>query len=87
MSDDAVLRAGYAAFNAMLKPEFTDPHVFRWSLTEKIDRYRGHLLMLGSQCSFMGYDYEQRFRFGGTSHEQRSLRLYPGDHFRSRNSW
>ncbi|WP_288410428.1 alpha/beta hydrolase [uncultured Herbaspirillum sp.] len=61
MPNDAFLRGGYAAFKAMLNPIFSDPRKFCWNMTENIDRFHGRLLMLSSECSFIGFDYQQQF--------------------------
>lgn len=61
LPDNAFLRAGYESFNSMLKPVLEDPSRFRWNLTGKIDRYRGSVLMLSSECSFIGHDYQEKY--------------------------
>ena len=58
---DAFERAGYESFNNMLKPLFNDPKMFHWDLTSGTDRYRGGLLMISSECSFIGYKYQEEF--------------------------
>ena len=52
-------RAGYAAFANMLKPVLHDPESFSQDLTKGVAAYRGMLLMLSSECSFIGYAYQQ----------------------------
>lgn len=55
---DAFARAGYAAFDTMLKPVLDRPERFTDNLLRDIDRYRGALLMISSECSFIGYAYQ-----------------------------
>ena len=61
MPGDAFARAGYDSFNNMLMPIYDDPGKFHWDLTAGIDRYDGSLLMLSSECSVMGYRFQQEF--------------------------
>jgi proline iminopeptidase len=61
MPADAFARAGYAAFDSMLKPVLDDPARFTQDLTKNVATYRGKLLMLSSECSFIGYKYQQEF--------------------------
>jgi proline iminopeptidase len=60
MPPDAIERAGYASFNQMLKPVFNDPANFKHDLTKGIHAYQGKLLMISSECSFIGYEYQQQ---------------------------
>ena len=61
MPPDAFGRAGYAAFANMLKPVLDRPERFTQDLTHNIAAYRGKLLMLSSECSFIGYKFQQEF--------------------------
>jgi proline iminopeptidase len=61
MPKDAFERAGYAAFDNMLKPVLDHPESFTQDLTKGVAAYKGKLLMLSSQCSFIGYQYQQAF--------------------------
>ncbi len=61
MSADAFERAGFDSFNNMLKPVFDDPKRFHWNLTADVGRYGGSLLMLSSECSFIGHRYQEEF--------------------------
>jgi proline iminopeptidase len=60
MPPDAFERAGYAAFSHMLKPVLDRPESFTTDLTLRTAHYAGPLLMLSSECSFIGYTYQQR---------------------------
>ena len=59
MPADAFARAGYAVFDNMLKPVLNRPESFTQDLTKGVAAYEGKLLMLSSQCSFIGYQYQQ----------------------------
>ena len=61
MPTDAFERAGYAAFDNMLKPVLNHPESFSQDLTDGVAAYKGKLLMLSSECSFIGYKYQQQF--------------------------
>ena len=61
MPADAFARAGFDAFNQMFRPLLNDPQKFHWDLTAGSHRYTGGLLMLSSECSFIGYRYQQEF--------------------------
>lgn len=61
MPPDAFERAGYAAFDNMLKPLLNHPEIFSLDLTKGVAAYKGRLLMLSSECSFIGYQYQQEF--------------------------
>jgi proline iminopeptidase len=61
MPANAFERAGYAAFANMLKPVLDHPESFLHDLTKGVAVYPGKLLMLSSECSFIGYQYQQEF--------------------------
>lgn len=61
MPPNAFARAGYAAFSNMLKPVLDHPDSFTQDLTNSTAAYRGKLLLLSSECSFIGYQFQQAF--------------------------
>ena len=61
MPPNAFARAGYAAFDNMLKPVLDHPASFTQDLTRNVAAYQGKLLMLSSECSFIGYKFQQEF--------------------------
>jgi len=61
MPPHAFERAGYAAFDNMLKPVLDRPESFSHDLTQGLARYTGKLLMLSSECSFIGYEFQREF--------------------------
>lgn len=61
MPPDAFARAGYGAFDNMLKPVLDHPSRFTQDLTHNIHAYKGQLMMLSSECSFIGFRYQQAF--------------------------
>jgi proline iminopeptidase len=61
MPPGAFERAGYAAFANMLKPVLDDPKSFTQNLALDVARYKGKLLMLSSECSFIGTTYQREF--------------------------
>jgi proline iminopeptidase len=54
-------RAGYAAYANMLKPVLARPETFTQDLTRDVARYKGKLLLLSSECSFIGFHYQREF--------------------------
>ena len=61
MPPDAFARAGYEAFNQMLKPVFGDPSRFTQDLTRGSEQFHGKLMLLSSECSFVGYAFQEQF--------------------------
>jgi proline iminopeptidase len=61
MPPNAFERAGYAAFDNMLQPVLKQPERFSQDLTNGVASYKGKLLMLSSECSFIGYPYQEQF--------------------------
>jgi proline iminopeptidase len=54
-------RAGYAVMKATVMPLMKDPSLFQDDLTSGLDRYAANALLLSSRCSFIGYEYQERF--------------------------
>ena len=54
-------RAGYRAFDFLLSPIMDDPSKFPMDLTEGVNAYKGPLLMISSECSVFGYDFQQEY--------------------------
>ncbi len=54
-------RGGYASFNALLMPYMKHPEHFTYDLTAGVEKYPGHVLLLSSECSFIGFDYQERY--------------------------
>jgi len=61
MPPNAFERAGYAAFASMLKPVLDRPENFTHDLARNIDAYQGQLLVISSECSFIGYSFQRVF--------------------------
>jgi proline iminopeptidase len=61
MPENAFERAGYAAFDNMLKPVLEHPERFTQNLAHNVAAYKGKLLMLSSECSFIGYKFQREF--------------------------
>jgi proline iminopeptidase len=61
MPPNSFERAGYAAFANMLKPVLDHPENFAQDLTNNVAAYPGKLLMVSSECSFIGYEFQQEF--------------------------
>lgn len=61
MPQNSFERAGYDSFANMLKPVLEHPENFTKDLAYNIAAYKGKLLMLSSECSFIGYKFQQEF--------------------------
>jgi len=58
---DTFKRGGYESFSSMLKPLFDNPDDFTYDLTKNISAYKGDLLLISSECSLFGYEYQKRY--------------------------
>lgn len=54
-------RGGYDAFSNMLKPVMDNPAAFTYNLTEDISNYHGDILLISSECSVFGYDFQKKY--------------------------
>lgn len=54
-------RGGYEAFNNMLKPIIDNPDLFTYDLTKYISEYVGDLMLISSECSFFGYEFQEKY--------------------------
>lgn len=61
MPKDSFIRAGYDAFNTMLKPVMDNPELFNYVLTDKLTNYKGKLLVISSECSVFGFEFQEKY--------------------------
>lgn len=61
MPENIFKRGGYEAFSNMLKPVMDDPTSFTYDLTNNISEYRGDLMLISSECSVFGYDFQNKY--------------------------
>lgn len=61
MPTDSFARGGFEAFNNMLRPVMSDPKAFHYDLTEGISSYEGELMLISSECSYFGYDFQEMY--------------------------
>lgn len=54
-------RGGYEAFSNMLKPVMDDPASFTYNLTEGISEYHGDIMLISSECSLLGFDFQLEY--------------------------
>jgi proline iminopeptidase len=54
-------RAGYASFASLMMPYMRQPEKFTYDLTSGLASYKGRILLLSSECSFIGYDYQEKY--------------------------
>jgi len=55
------VRGGYAVFDSMIMPLMDHPEKFDYDLTKGINSFKGRILLLSSECSFIGYDYQKEY--------------------------
>lgn len=79
-------RAGYQSFDRMLAPILEDPGNFQYRLADGLANFSGRTLWLSSECSFIGYEYQERrhrqyfspnsehVRLRGTGHNMFTIR-------------
>lgn len=60
MPENIFKRGGYEAFSNMLKPVMDDPSSFTYDLTKNISEYRGSLMLISSECSSFGYEFQKK---------------------------
>lgn len=84
LPDDAIRRAGMASFQKTVAPVLEDPERWSYDFTEGLDVFElagGQLLLLSGDCSFIGYEWQERFHMpylpGGTEH----VRLSGASHY------
>jgi len=61
MPANSFVRAGFDAFNNMLKPVMDNPVLFNYDLTDGIKYYAGQLMMISSECSEFGYAFQKQY--------------------------
>jgi proline iminopeptidase len=61
MPSNIFKRGGYEAFNNMLKPVMDNPELFTFNLTDGISNYEGGLMMISSECSAIGYQFQEKY--------------------------
>ncbi|MFT2096921.1 alpha/beta fold hydrolase [Marinomonas sp. 2405UD66-6] len=61
MPKNAFIRGGFEAFNTMLKPIMSHPARFTHDLTNGLLDYQGELMMISSECSVFGYEFQQQY--------------------------
>lgn len=61
MPADFSRRSSYAVMKATTMPMMDDPSVFNVDLTDGLNRYNRPLLLLSSEYSFIGYDYQEQY--------------------------
>ncbi len=54
-------RAGYASFDALMMPYMKKPESWTIDLSAGVENYKGHILLLSSECSFIGFDYQEQY--------------------------
>lgn len=82
---NAFTRAGYQTMQMILGPVMEDPSRFTYHLANGINKYSGKIMLLSSSCSFIGYDYQEKYhrelfpartdhiRLEGTGHDMITL--------------
>lgn len=58
---DLLRRGGYEAMNNTVKKVMDDPALFTYDLTDGISGYRGDLMLISSECSALGFTYQEKY--------------------------
>lgn len=53
-------RAGFSSYETMIMPIMKNPELFNYNPLKGIEKYNGRLLLLSSQCSFIGYKFQEK---------------------------
>jgi len=61
MPPNSFSRGGFEAFNNMLKPVMDDPTAFTYDLTDGISDYKGRSMLISSECSEIGYEFQKKY--------------------------
>ncbi len=61
MPPSAFKRAGYEAMNNTVMPVIDNPDLFTYDLTDGISQYHGDLMLISSECSVLGYAYQEKY--------------------------
>lgn len=57
----SIRRAGFSSFERMTMPLMKNPEMFNYDLAKGIERYKGRLLLLSSNCSFVGSAFQEEY--------------------------
>lgn len=77
----SVQRAGFSSFEAMMMPVMREPALFNGNLAEGIENYKGHLLLLSGECSFIRYDYQEKYHAPLLPRSARHLKIENEGHY------
>ncbi len=54
-------RFGYESFKSLIQPVMENPDLFTWDLTNGISEFHGDLMLISSECSILGYKYQEKY--------------------------
>ncbi len=54
-------RFGFQSYNSLIQPIMDNPDLFTWDLTNGIAEYHGDLMLMSSECSILGYAYQEKY--------------------------
>lgn len=61
MKEGSFIRGGYDAFSVTLKPIIDSPEAFDYDITSDLINYQGELLMISSECSTFGFEFQSKY--------------------------
>jgi proline iminopeptidase len=61
MPKNSFIRGGFETFNNMLRPVMDDPAEFTYDLTQGITNYKGQFMLISSECSQFGYEFQAKY--------------------------
>ena len=80
MPKNSFKRAGYSLMKKTVMPMMDDPELFDVDLVTGLKSYKGKLLLLSSSCSFIGYDYQEKFNRKYFPEQTRHIKLEKTGH-------
>lgn len=61
LEENLYIRAGYKVMSDTVIPLYKDPTSFKDDYTNGVKSFNGKLLLLSSSCSFIGYDFQEKY--------------------------
>lgn len=61
MPEDSFVRVGFSLMKKTIIPLVDDPSQFHTDLVSGLENYKNPVLLLSSSCSFIGYEYQEKY--------------------------
>lgn len=77
----SISRAGFSSFKSMMMPIMKNPGMFEYDLAKGIERYKGKTLLLSSECSFIGYMFQEKYHVPLLPRSARHIKMEKTGHY------